>query len=117
VGEEEQRERPGTAGRGRTMARGPDGRLVPDEIDREAAGLNPIEFELASGLEKVLDGALAGFRGGGPFAYGIHQALSPRMKDVLARRYREAGWGDVRVTEGATGSCLLVLHRDPPPEG
>jgi hypothetical protein len=97
------------------MARGPDGRVIAEEIDREAAGLNPIEFELASGLEKVLDGALAGFRGTGPFAYGIHQALSPRMKEVLARRYREAGWGDVRVTEGATGSCLLVLHRDPPP--
>jgi hypothetical protein len=97
------------------MARGPDGTVVSEEIDREAEGLNPLELELTSGLEKVLDGALASFRGPGPFAYGIHQALSPRMREVLARRYREAGWGDVRVTEGATGSCLLVLHRDPPP--
>lgn len=99
------------------MARGPDGGVVPGEIDRAAEGLNPVEFELTSGLEKVLDDAIAGYRGAGPFAYGIHQALSPRMKEVLARRYREAGWGDVRVTDGATGSCLLVLHRDPPPGG
>jgi hypothetical protein len=35
------------------------------------------------------------------------------MREVLERRYREAGWGDVRVTEGATGACIIVLHRDP----
>ena len=99
------------------MARGPDGSSHPHEIDRAAERLNSMEYELALGIEKVVDGAIAGYRGGGPFAYGIHQALSPRMRDVLARRYREAGWGDVRVTEGATGACIFVLHRDPPPAG
>ncbi len=62
---------------------------------------------------RAVDGAVAGYQGSAPFAYGIHQALSPRMRDVLERRYREAGWGDVRLTEGATGACIIVLHRDP----
>lgn len=49
-------------------------------------------------------------RWGDSFVYGIHQALSPRMMAALARRYREAGWGDVRIREGATGAFMLVLH-------
>lgn len=95
------------------MARGPDGSFLPHDLTAEEAGLNKLEFEMTRGLEQVLDGAVAGYQGSAPFAYGIHQALSPRMRDVLERRYREAGWGDVRLTEGATGACIIVLHRDP----
>jgi hypothetical protein len=95
------------------MAIGPDGSLLLHELNAEEAGLNRLEFEMTRGLEQVLDGAVAGYHGTAPFAYGIHQALSPRMREVLERRYRAAGWGDVRVTEGATGACIIVLHRDP----
>ena len=97
------------------MARGPDGQLATTEIDRVAEHLNKVEYEMTLGLELVIDGAVQKFRGTGPFAYGISQALSPRMRDVLGRRYREAGWGDVRISEGATGGSVVVLHRDAAP--
>lgn len=95
------------------MARGPDGQILNTPISREEERLNSMEYELTLGIEQVIDGAVADYHGGGPFAYGVHQALSPRMRDLLARRYRAAGWGDVCMTEGATGSSILVLHRDP----
>lgn len=94
------------------MARGPDGSTFPDEISCEAEGFNRMEFELTVGLEQVIDGAIRDYRGTGPFAYGVQQALSPKMKDVLARRYRAAGWSDVRISGGATGASVFVLHRD-----
>jgi hypothetical protein len=92
------------------MARGPDGGPLSGGLDRGAAGLNRLEYELTAGLEEVIDRTLAGHRRGDPFVYGIHQALSPRMAEALRRRYREAGWREVILREGATGAHVLVLH-------
>jgi hypothetical protein len=97
------------------MARGPDGQLTATAIDPAAEHLNRVEYEMTVGLELVIDGAIQTFHATGPFAYGVSQALSPRMREVLGRRYREAGWGDVRVSEGATGGSVVVLHRDAAP--
>ena len=92
------------------MARGPDGITCAAELDRTAEGLNRMESELAFGLEKIIDRTLEGHRRGEPFVYGIHQALSPRMIDSLTRRYREAGWSELLIREGATGAFMLVLR-------
>jgi hypothetical protein len=91
------------------MARGPDGVTLAAELD-DASGLNPAELTFTLGLEKIIDGALTGYRPGMPFVYGIHQALSPRMIEALRARYREAGWGEVLLREGATGAYMLVLR-------
>jgi hypothetical protein len=91
------------------MARGPDGRSHAAELDAAAEGLNRMEYEMAFGLERIIDRTLERHRGG-PFVYGIHQALSPRMIASLARRYREAGWSEASIQEGATGAYLLVLR-------
>jgi hypothetical protein len=72
--------------------------------------MNRLERELALGLEKVIDGVLKDHRSGEPFVYGIHQSLSPRMVDALVERYRSAGWEEVRLTPGLTGTCMLVLR-------
>jgi hypothetical protein len=93
------------------MARGPDGRSHGAELDAAAEGLNRMEYELASGLEKIIDRTLESYRGSGPFVYGVHQALSPRMIASLTRRYREAGWSEASFLEGATGAHFLVLRR------
>jgi hypothetical protein len=92
------------------MARGPDGETYAAELDAEAEGFNRMEFELTLGLEKIIDRMMDSHRRGDSFVYGIHQALSPRMIESLARRYHEAGWGDAWIREGATGAYMLVLH-------
>ena len=92
------------------MARGPDAVSRTADLDPEAGGLNRMEHELAYGLEKIIDRAMDSHRWGDAFVYGIHQALSPRMMEVIRRRYREAGWSEVSLREGATGAYMLVLH-------
>ena len=57
------------------MARGPDGTTCAAELDQAAEGLNRMEYELAFGLEKIIDRTLEGHRRGEPFVFGIHQAL------------------------------------------
>ena len=91
------------------MARGPDGALLTEELDRETSGLNRLEFDLAHGLEKVIDDVMKKHRPGDPFVYGIGQSISPRMSEALSARYRAAGWSEARISQHATGACLLVL--------
>jgi hypothetical protein len=91
------------------MARGPDGSRIPTELAPEPEQLNRLEFDLASGLEKVIDGVLRWYRPGTRFIYGIHQPLSPGMMRALERRYREAGWKKAVIRAGETGASTMVL--------
>jgi hypothetical protein len=68
------------------------------------------DLSLADGLAAVIDRALARHPAGETFVYGIHQELSPSALERLRERYLAAGWGDVSLREGATGSYLLVLR-------
>lgn len=94
------------------MARGPGGALTATDLEPETERLNRMEFELASGLEKVIDGVLRGYRPGARFVYGIHQSLSPGMMRALERRYREAGWGEAVIRAGETGAFTMILSPD-----
>ena len=91
------------------MARGPDGALLAAALERETAGMNRLEFDLACGLEKVIDDVMKNHRPGDSFVYGIGQAVSPRMSAVLCERYRAAGWSEARIREHPSGACMLVL--------
>lgn len=67
------------------------------------------EESLARGLAGVIDRALEGNPPGETFVYGIHQKVAPGVLECLRRHYVAAGWSRVSLTEGATGSHLLVL--------
>jgi hypothetical protein len=88
------------------MARGPDGNVL-DPGPIPSAGE---ELALAIGLEKIIDRAMARLGSGERFVYGIHQELPPAVAEHIVRRYREAGWSDVRLKPGETGAWLLVLQ-------
>jgi hypothetical protein len=95
------------------MAHGPDDSSLATELGPDTEKLNRMELELASGLEKVIDGVLRGHRRGTPFVYGIHQSLSPAMMRALERRYREAGWKEAVIRPGETGASIMILTPDP----
>lgn len=89
------------------MARGPDGTLH-DPPAPAKPGDDDLAF--ATGLEKIIDRAMARLAPGERFVYGIHQALPAGVADHLVRRYRAAGWSEVRLKAGETGAYLLVLE-------
>jgi ethanolamine transporter EutH len=91
------------------MARGPDGSEHAAGLS-EADGLSPAELGFTQALERIIDRALLGHRAGGAFVYGIHQALSSRMIEVLTHRYLAAGWREAGIRESATGAYLLILR-------
>ena len=68
------------------------------------------DIALADGLAAVIDRALLRHPAGETFVYGIHQELSPTALDHLRQRYTAAGWREVNLRTGATGSHLLVLR-------
>lgn len=92
------------------MARGPGGTIHGQELDTAPTSLGEDELRLASGLEKIIDRAMDSHRWGDPFVYGIHQELTPGIAELIARRYRAAGWSEAAVREGETGAYVLVLH-------
>jgi hypothetical protein len=90
------------------MARGPDGSLLAD--DAAGASLVGDDLAFATGLEKIIDRAMQRLAPGDRFVYGIHQELSPGIMAHLRARYRAAGWSDVVLRTGETGTCMLILH-------
>jgi hypothetical protein len=74
------------------------------------AGLSADEQAFLSGLEGVLDRAIAKLRPGERFVFGVHQELPPAVAECLVRRYREAGWAEVELIPGETGAYTLLLE-------
>jgi hypothetical protein len=89
------------------MARGPDGRMLPEGVaDSSLEGEDGI---FAASLERIVDQALVRHPAGGRFMYGIHQDLPPGVAELLSKRYRSVGWREVAIRPGATGAHILLL--------
>jgi hypothetical protein len=88
------------------MARTPSGGIADSAA---CEGLNADEETFARGLEGVIDKVLERLPSGERLVYGIHQEIGSAIAACLVRRYRAAGWGDVRIVPGATGAVTLVL--------
>ena len=79
------------------------------DTDQRAIIPSAEEESLARGLSGVIDRALERNPPGETFVYGIHQKVAPGVLECLRRHYIGAGWSRVALSEGATGSHLLVL--------
>ena len=88
---------------------GPDGAHADAPATADLAGLDAEQIAFLRGLEGIIDRALGGHRPGESFVYGIYQELDPPVVEFLVRRYRTAGWAEVKVNAGMTGAHMLVL--------
>lgn len=91
------------------MAIGPDGTRLDAPCPEDLSGLGEEQLGFLRGLEGIIDRALERHRPGESFVYGIYQELDPPVADFLVRRYRAAGWGEVKLKPGLTGAPSLVL--------
>ncbi|HEX2207902.1 MAG TPA: hypothetical protein VHG93_09505 [Longimicrobium sp.] len=88
------------------MARGPNGET------NDGRELTPAEWEVLRALEGEIDAALRDYQPTqGRFVYDLPDGvrLTPTMRALLARWYREAGWARAVVGTDVTGSQFIRL--------
>lgn len=88
------------------MARGPRGET------NDGRELTPVEWEVLRALEAEVDAALERYQPtDGQFVHELSAGvrLSPTMRVLLARWYREAGWGRASVGSDVSGRQFIQL--------
>lgn len=88
------------------MARGPNGET------NDGRELAPAEWEVLRGLEREIDAALHAYRPtDGQFVHDLPDGvrLTPTMRLLLARWYREAGWARATIGSDVIGSQFIQL--------
>lgn len=88
------------------MARGPRGET------NDGRDLTPAEWDALRALEAEIDAALRDYRPtDGAFVHDLPDGarLTPTMQVLLARWYREAGWGAASVRTDVAGRHFIQL--------